>query len=523
MMKKNLGRKRLALLLSVAMVVTFMPNLAFADTGKEAAKTEVPAAEMAFVDMPQNWSTAALKNAVSNGLISGYDVNGKKYIKPVGNLTRAEMATIVNRGFGATEKAELKGVTDVTAKAWYAPELQKAVKMGTFKLDRLMRGDSSITRQEAFTVLARAFKVTCKDNQKALAKFTDGKAVEAYAKDAMGGLIEGGYLAGASGKLNPTGNITRAEFAKIMDSLVVQYVTKASTVTKVADKGNVMVNVPGVTLKGVTINGDLIVGDGVGTGDLNLDSVKVTGRTVVRGGGVDSIKITGTSDIQSIVVDNMNNEVRIYTAEGVTVQKVEADKAVVLDGNFTNVTVIGAGADITVSKGSKVETMTLSKSAESPKVDVQGSVGTLATAAPNTKIEVSGKVNSIAATADAKGTAVNVGKTGEATSVVTAAPNTKIEVSGTVGSIGAATGSTGTTVTANAGSKVDSITATNPKDVVSNGAGKVPPTTTAPADKPVAPPTVTEKPGETPKLDVPPVKPTPPPATGGGSGGGTDL
>ena len=44
-----------------------------------------------------------------NGLLNGYD--GK--INPTGLLTRAQMATMVNRAFGATATASLSGYEDV--------------------------------------------------------------------------------------------------------------------------------------------------------------------------------------------------------------------------------------------------------------------------------------------------------------------------------------------------------------------------------------------------------------------------
>ena len=82
-----------------------------------------------FSDFPNNWSSAALKSAIENGLLTG---SGDK-INPSGNLTRAEMAAIVNRAFGATEMASLAGYSDVSAQAWYYSDMAKAVQMGTFQ------------------------------------------------------------------------------------------------------------------------------------------------------------------------------------------------------------------------------------------------------------------------------------------------------------------------------------------------------------------------------------------------------
>jgi len=302
-------KKTLAILLSLAMVLSLFPVSAFASDTTSG-----------FSDMPSNWSTKALENAVSNGLLSGD--NGK--IMPNDNLTRAQMATVVNRAFGTTEKASLSSYTDVEANAWYYDDMAKAVQMKTFvgSGDKLNPA-TNITREEAFAVLIRAFKLSGAD-QSALDKFTDKALVSSWAKDAAASLISAGYVVGSNGKLNPKQNITRAEFAQIMDNLLKNYIKTAGTYTT-DYTGNMMINVPNVILKNITITGDLIIGDGVGNGDVILDGVTVTGRTVIRGGGVNSIKIIGDSNLQNIIIARVDGEVRVYSQDGTQIGEVTVD------------------------------------------------------------------------------------------------------------------------------------------------------------------------------------------------------
>jgi hypothetical protein len=203
---------------------------------------------------------------------------------PNDNLTRAQMATVVNRAFGTTEKVSLSSYTDVAVNAWYYDDMAKAVQMKTFvgSGDKL-NPDNNITREEAFAVLARAFKLSGAAAS-ALDKFSDKALVSSWAKDGVTSLVSEGYVAGYNGQLNPKKYITRAEFAQIMDNLLKNYIKTAGTYTT-DYTGNVMINVPGVTLKDIKITGDLIIGDGVGNGDVTLDGVTVTGRTIIRGGG----------------------------------------------------------------------------------------------------------------------------------------------------------------------------------------------------------------------------------------------
>ncbi|MBO9599919.1 MAG: hypothetical protein J7559_19120, partial [Cohnella sp.] len=80
--------------------------------------------------------------------------------------------------------------------------------------------------------------------------------------------------------------------------------------------GNVEISVPGVTLKNTVINGNLILGEGIGNGDAFLKNVTVKGTTTVKGGGSNSIHLEN-SVLLTIIVDRANGTVRIV-AEGTT-------------------------------------------------------------------------------------------------------------------------------------------------------------------------------------------------------------
>jgi len=395
-------KKTLLAILCIALVLGSF-GFAFAD----ASKT--------FADMPDNWSTEALNKAVENDLLKGYVEGGKTLIKADNNLTRAEMATVVNRAFAAVKKADISKVTDVTADKWYANDMAVAVKMGTFSLDTKMRPNDKITRQEAFTVLARAFKLVGTDSKhKALAAFSDKADIASWALDSLDGMAAAGYIQGAGGKLNPKANITRAEFATVMDNIVKEYISASETVTSVVAKGNVLVRAAGTTLKNVTIKGDLIIADGVGEGDVTLDNVKVEGRTVVRGGGVNSIIIKGNADLGKVIVSKVDGKVRISVEGGAEVDVVFVDDGsddVLVEGTFGELEV--AGSDVTVT----------------------------ATKATIAKAEVSGDNSRIIAGADTKITAAAVsGKSSGITAnegatvdkVVVSGSNAKIDGKGTV-------------------------------------------------------------------------------------------
>ena len=231
-----------------------------------------------FTDFPSDWSAPALSQAVENGLLNGYD--GK--INPTGLLTRAQMATMVNRAFGATATASLSGYEDVAPTDWYYEELAKAVQMGTFQGDNgALRPNQPITREQAFAVLARAFVLEAEDTD-ALNTFPDKGEVSSWAANAVAALVENGYVTGSNGKLNPKSQITRAEFAQVISNLAGTYVDQSGPAARMV-AGNVIVRGDAVSLHHLTVHGDLILADGAA--NVSLDNVRVTGRIVIRGGG----------------------------------------------------------------------------------------------------------------------------------------------------------------------------------------------------------------------------------------------
>lgn len=258
-----------------------------------------------FSDFPTDWSAPAMTHAVQNGLLNGSD--GK--ILPKGLLTRAQMATMVNRAFASSAKASLTSFTDMVPGVWHYDEMAKSVQMGAFQgADGKLSPNDPITREQAFAVLARAFGLA-DGKASSLDKFSDGAQVSSWARGAVAALVEQGYVSGADGALNPQSYITRAEFAQVMDALVAAYGDqdlKDQTV-----EGNLILR-SNNTLENVTVKGDLILADGVSAA--SLKNVTVTGRLVVRG-GTDGVKLTKSTAKGGIQLANPNGTPKL-TVDG---------------------------------------------------------------------------------------------------------------------------------------------------------------------------------------------------------------
>ncbi|MCX7773726.1 MAG: S-layer homology domain-containing protein, partial [Clostridia bacterium] len=263
-------------------------------------------------DYQGHWAQQKIEKLIANGIIAGN--NG--VVRPNDKLSKAELVTILNNLFGYSLKASAN-FKDVPANAWYADTLLKAKGEGIINgSGNIFKPNDKISRQDAATMIARAFKLT--SQTKSYTTFKDGSKVASYAQEAMSALIDKKVLGGSGdGLLRPTSEITRAEVFSMISVLCDQVYNKAGTYENKQFTGNVIVNKPGVTLKNLVIEGDLFLAPGIGQGEVYLDNVKVKGRTVVSGGGENSIHVLN-SELSIVEIKRQGGAVR-FVAEGTTV------------------------------------------------------------------------------------------------------------------------------------------------------------------------------------------------------------
>ena len=345
-----------------------------------------------YKDFPSDWSAKSLEQAIDDGLLNGS--NGM--IDAKGLLTRAQMAAIVSRSFGAAKTASLDDYRDVLPSAWYYSDMGKAVKMGAFQgANGLLNPDAPITREEAFTVLARAFALEG-GGSATLKDFIDGGTVSSWASESVAALVAGGYVNGANGMLNLKNNITRAEFAKVITGMAASYVGAEGVSGKTVE-GNVIVRESGASLSGMTINGDLIIADSADK--VSLDNVKVTGRIVIRG-GADAVGIKNTTAGKGVLVSSPNGAAAISVSGG-SVGTVTAKSDLSLSGSVSNVAVTDK-ATLTVEKNASVGTVTVSAAGSKVTGDgkvtnVQANANNVTVSTKNTKVMAANGVSGVKA------------------------------------------------------------------------------------------------------------------------------
>ena len=256
------------------------------------------------------WYAEAVSAAVDNGLLYG---KSSSIIDPNGAMTRAEMAAIINRSFGCYKTADISQYKDVSKSKWYYKDVALAVQMGTYNgvSASSMQPDRAITRQEAIAVVARALQLNLDDYAKTdLSKFADAKEVSGWALPYMKAMVAAGYVHGRTQGLVPQANITRAEFAQLYFNIIQSYIAKSGSYTK-DYKGNLLVRTKDVELKDMTIDGDLIIGNGVADGKVTLDNVTVTGRLLVWGGGTKAVYCNNGTNMSAVVVARVDDAVKV--------------------------------------------------------------------------------------------------------------------------------------------------------------------------------------------------------------------
>lgn len=253
-----------------------------------AGLTVVPA-KAAFTDTAGHWAEGAItKWSEQYGIINGYE-DGT--FRPDASITRGAFAGILDRFLKYQAVSPAETFSD-TAGTYWEQQILKLHAAGVYlgNNGQALAGDT-ITRQQAVTMIARAFGVT---GTSTALPYTDAANIASYAQAPLAEMTARGYITDcADGRFRPTEPITRAEIVNILNNMVTVLV-QTSAVYSAPVEGTLMINASeGAYLKGMSISGDLIVAPGV-TGPVVLEYVTV-GGTVRNFSNVELTVIADTS------------------------------------------------------------------------------------------------------------------------------------------------------------------------------------------------------------------------------------
>lgn len=296
-------KRILAMILAVASCLSLAVGASAANTTTRKATD--------FRDYDRTaWYAEAVSAAVDNGLLYGKSAT---VIDPNGDMTRAEMAAIINRSFGCYKAADISQYKDVAKSKWYYKDVAMAVQMGTYngRSNSTMAPDAPISRQEAMTVVARALELDYDAYAKTdLSAFSDHSEISGWALPYVRAMIGADYIHGRGKVLAPLDNITRAEFAQIFANIIGSYITVKGSYDKDI-KGSALIRTDDVTLQNMTVDGDLIIGCGAADGKIVLDNVTVKGRLLVWGGGTKAVYCNAGTNMPAVVVARVDDAVKV--------------------------------------------------------------------------------------------------------------------------------------------------------------------------------------------------------------------
>lgn len=415
-------KQKIKVIFSLILILVFMLNVVSAQ---------------ATLTVEDHWAKQQLNKWVQKGYIKGYGDNG---LKPDAEITRVEFITLINRAFGLTEKTEVS-FKDIKPNYWGYNEIAIAKKAGYIAgfADGTFRPNDKISKQEAAIIISRLMGLKTDINPELISSFKDSNNLKDWSIGSISAAVLAGYMsAEKDGSFLPNKKLTRAEAIVALDNCYPDYISieynKAGTYSAGNVDKSIEINVPDVVLENTTIEGNLIIGEGVGSGEVTLKNVTVKGETFVRGGGMNSILLQD-SVITKIVIEKIDNKVRIYATGNTKVTNVDmlsgakleqenkdvvifeniiissdvdATVPIILSGNFPEVEVKASGIELTLD--GKIDKLNVAETADNIDIEVlkQSTISNLVTEAA---INVTGKGTVENADVKAAGTTIeaNVG------------------------------------------------------------------------------------------------------------------
>ncbi|MBF4695511.1 S-layer homology domain-containing protein [Fusibacter ferrireducens] len=270
-------------------------------------------------DLVGHWSESIMREWIGEELISGYD--GNSY-KPNTAITRAEFCTLLNNVIGLTATENTVAFKDVAPSDWFYQTIKNAASNGWVSgyEDGAFYPNNPIKREEAAVVVKKILSQNAASQSTSLNHFKDYNEISTWSKEAIETLVNKGYLNGyPDGTFRAKQSITRGEAVAMLGKVFGEIFSAKGTYkgAKETTYENVTIASADVTLEDMMVKGDLYIAESVGNGDVTLNNVTVEGDIIVKGGGEHSIHFNNTNVLGALIVKKADNKIRII-ASGTT-------------------------------------------------------------------------------------------------------------------------------------------------------------------------------------------------------------
>lgn len=193
---------------------------------KPAVDNTKPASDskpkLPFTDVStSDWFYSDVMFVYENGLFSGTD---SRSFSPNASMTRAMLVTVLYRLEGEPASTGSSSFSDVCSGSYYEKAVAWAAANGivTGTGSTSFSPDAKVTREQLAAILYRyaQYKKLDTDAGAKLDSFSDAGNVSGYASEALSWAVSEGLINGASGRLMPKGDATRAQVAAILHRFV---------------------------------------------------------------------------------------------------------------------------------------------------------------------------------------------------------------------------------------------------------------------------------------------------------------
>ena len=301
-----------------------------------------------FTDVSEDqWARKAITRWADEGVITGYPDG--TYL-PNNFITRAEYAQILVKIFQPEKKADLSNYKDVVESSWYYDSMAKVLGMKAMEetSKTTVRPNAVVTRQEAVVTLNAILKLKVESkNDAAIEKFIDHEEIADSAENDVLAFAEREYVIGYPDEsFRPTGTITRAEIATVLDRAIATIIEAEGEYDLSAYKGStVIVKANNVSVKNTDGVNIVFLNDKVKSSLKGLtnkekeacvvinpteSTSKSTGRS---SGGSSSSSSTKTAVIEVKTVSNASGDYYTVTRNGVDVA-VGRKLSIKVDGKY---------------------------------------------------------------------------------------------------------------------------------------------------------------------------------------------
>ncbi|MCL2392458.1 MAG: S-layer homology domain-containing protein [Oscillospiraceae bacterium] len=288
-----------------------------------------------FTDVANHWATDSIGRWDSLGFIDRTVFSGEHFL-PNQHITRIEFFSLLVSAMGASAPTGAPSFTDVTdlpdnLRGIVAAAHQMGIAQG--RPDGTMHPHGTLLRQDAATLAARAVGKSAYSDH-TLARFSDSISIADYARAHVAALVDRSLLSGfPDGTFRPNDFLTRAEAVRILDNIFANIFRPEAGFSNVYLQGTLLTRSPNTDLRDSVIDGDFVIGDGVGSGQVIIADTIINGRLVVRGGGSNSVTLSNTTVTEGIFVASFAADTRISITNNSYAPILEAVSGFTLSGS----------------------------------------------------------------------------------------------------------------------------------------------------------------------------------------------